>query len=404
VGAADIELASEALTPSQLEGSRFVGHAGSPTPAMPSQAVQEGSQRRADSQAPRTTWSRLDSTAGHYPESFAEGKQPPVDTPSDTATPQGARRWESLPSGTGEETPQRGVVVQRLPSDDGEEFYGEVAVPLPSSSLSTPALPTTVHRADSWDNYAGLMDATPPQTQVQRFAHPKLASVPQAQLFDNFQQVAEGLAADLEPKFVLLSDDEHAESTPTTDVLLPSPLDASAPILPSPVWDGRLQHGAAPPKADTGWSLPPEPQSGTATQLGLPSGVGAALVATPSGQASGRSSPGEAAAEGQTLATEGPRPSPQGGRVVELGEEEVVVPLSVLEAAQDGLLTAAQALAGDAQGMPQLGPSPSDDEPHLVRVAAAVDIFEKVFPATIKIIFTIYGNILGSSEVLEVCA
>jgi hypothetical protein len=186
---------------------------------------------------------------------------------------------------------------------------------------------------DSWDNYAGLLEDTPggapsgikvgPDAQIftPRSEDGTPMGSPRASLGDVQRQsppplladrrkgTAAGLrplaTADLQPRFVLLGDDDRAESTPGLDPMLPM-------------------------------------------SLGSP-GV--------------RASPAPSSAS----------------RMVELGEDEVVVPLNVLTAAEEGLRSAAEALVenGEPIPAPTLGISSLDD-PHIVRVATAVDIFEQV--------------------------
>lgn len=259
-----------------------------------------------------------------------------------------------------------GPSPQRGPSGDLREGSGEGGVPGDEAGECTPMrpLPTVpqagpaVYRVDSWDNYAGLMDGTPPPG---RGGAPRLGPAAGGTALG----LPVGTGEDLQPKFVLLSDDERAESTPTTDILPTPRLGWGPGPSPSLSWDDKPLGAASP--------LPP-PHG--AALLGTPEASGAEPVPRASGDGAG---PGHVTGR-DALSDAGdllwsPGRGSRSGRVVELGEEEVVVPLSVLEAAQDGLLTAAQALAGDQQPVPQLG---SHEEPHLVRVAAAVDIFEKV--------------------------
>lgn len=233
--------------------------------------------------------------------------------------------------------------------EGGVDEVGEVTPTRPVSRV--PQAGSSVYRVDSWDNYAGLMDVTPP---------PRPGGG--TRLGPAVSATALGLPVgpgreDMQPKFVLLSDDERAESTPTTDIL-PTPRPGWAlGHSPSPSWDER--HSGLPSPEAPAQTSTPEATGETPVPVAWAGKAELGDVAGPDA--------------GSLLWSPG-LGSRSGGRVVELGEEEVVVPLSVLEAAQDGLLTAAQALAGDQQPVP-LG---SNEEPHLVRVAAAVDIFEKV--------------------------
>eukprot|EP00884_Botryococcus_braunii_P013188 jgi/Botrbrau1/21870/Bobra.0249s0001.1 len=169
----DVEVVSEASTPSRVHHLSSTRHAEAATPGSPRQALEDEIQGRTQLSLQSAALIRADSWEGrHRLETNEEVTQQTAGAPANSVMPLRGDSWdEGSSQGITEAeqsrvgTPAPGDVPSLAEKDSWELHPGPASPQVPPSRLGveTPVPHTLVYRVDSWDNYAGCLTPRRPQ-------------------------------------------------------------------------------------------------------------------------------------------------------------------------------------------------------------------------------------------------